>query len=277
MSNNIYGGQVKVGWIAGMPRSGTTWLSQIFASSPDVRLKFCPLFSYEFKNLLDEDSSSEDWEKLFFDVYRTHSEYLDQEYLRKQGLVPTFSDKKENPCNLFIKSTRFHNLIPHILKLNIGIRFVHLVRNPCATIHSWLTNPNEFPSHANPVEEWRHGECRKTGPGEYWGFNDWVDVTSQALQLEAIYPDQFKILRYENLVENTHNCVEEMFRYFGIPLLEQTENFIKLSHRVHDANKRSVFKDPKQCDSWKTELDPLIVSECMRELKNTDLEQFLVD
>ena len=43
----------KIVWISGMPRSGTTWLSQIFAASPAVRMKACPLFSYEFKNILN--------------------------------------------------------------------------------------------------------------------------------------------------------------------------------------------------------------------------------
>ena len=76
----INGKTIKLGWISGMPRSGTTWLSQIFASCVDVRMKFCPLFSYEFKNILDENSSSIQWEKLFSDVYQTKSEYLDQEY-----------------------------------------------------------------------------------------------------------------------------------------------------------------------------------------------------
>ena len=116
---------IKIGWISGMPRSGTTWLSQILASSPDVRLKFCPLFSYEFKNALNENSSAEDWKNLFADVYRTKSDYLDQEYLRKEGLVPSFQDKRESPGHLIIKSTRFHNLIPHILKLDDQIQFLH--------------------------------------------------------------------------------------------------------------------------------------------------------
>jgi hypothetical protein len=95
----------QVTWISGMPRSGTTWLSQIFASSPDVRLKFCPLFSYEFKNKLDQNSNKADWLKLFKDVYNTESEYLDQDYLRKDGLVPSFINKKQAPEHLVIKST----------------------------------------------------------------------------------------------------------------------------------------------------------------------------
>jgi len=118
-----------------MPRSGTTWLSQVFASAPSVRLKFCPLFSYEFKNVLNEQSTSEQWQQLFNDVYNTESEYLDQEYLRKKGLVPAFTERAESPDHLVIKSTRFHNLVPHILALHPSIKFVHIVRHPCASIY----------------------------------------------------------------------------------------------------------------------------------------------
>lgn len=267
--------RIKIGWIAGMPRSGTTWLSQIFASSPDVRLKFCPLFSYEFKNALDENSSAEDWDKLFLAVYQTNSEYLDQNYLRKKGLVPTFIDKRENPPHLFIKSTRYHNLVPQSLKLNNQIRFIHIVRNPCATIYSWLTNPNEFPQHADPMREWRTGRCRKNGPGEFWGFDDWKKVTTQALQLVKLYPYRFKILRYEDLVQDTRQYTKEIFDYFEIPYEKQTDDFIELSRSKHDDNKRSVFKNANLIEDWSRMLDPSVISTCLEELKGTELEQFL--
>ncbi|MFC1778222.1 sulfotransferase [Pseudomonadota bacterium] len=267
--------EIQIGWIAGMPRSGTTWLSQIFASSPDVRLKFCPLFSYEFKNALDESSSASQWEGLFIDLYETNSEFLDQEHLRKHGLVPTFEEKKENPKHLIIKSTRFHNLIPYILRLNESIRFVHIVRHPCATIYSWINTPREFPGHANHLEEWRTGECRKIGPGEFWGFDDWKHVTTQALKLSNQYPDRYKVIRYESLVKNTQRVTEELFQFFQIPLEKQTLDFIAFSQSKHDKNKHSVFKVPKLKERWEGLLDPSIVSECINDVRDTELEQFL--
>ncbi|PCJ83904.1 MAG: sulfotransferase family protein [Thiotrichaceae bacterium] len=273
MSNR--GKEIQVTWISGMPRSGTTWLSQIFASSPDVRLKFCPLFSYEFKDVLDENSTAEDWSKFFLEVYQTNSEYLDQDYLRNQGLVPTFISKKENPHNLVLKSTRFHHLIPYVLRLDDQIRFIHIVRHPCATIYSWLANPHEFPHDADCITEWRTGLCRKTGPGEFWGFDDWKKVNAQALQLAELYPDRFKILRYENLVQDTRKCTKEIFEYLNIIYEKQTDDFIDLSHSKHDANKRSVFKEPVVNKNWLTMLDPSIISACLNEIKGTNLEQFL--
>lgn len=267
--------KIQVAWISGMPRSGTTWLSQIFASSPDVRLKFCPLYSYEFKNALDENSTAEQWERLFAELYRTNSEFLDQGHLRKHGLVPHFDDKKEYPMHLVIKSNRFHNLTPCILKLNDHVRFIHIVRHPCATIYSWLSDPHEFPVEADPLMQWREGTCRKTGPGEFWGFDDWKKVTAQALLLSAQYPDRHRIVRYEELVRNTEQLARELFQFLHISFEKQTLDFIKLSQSRHDERKHSVFKRPDKKDKWEQKLDSAIIDQCLNEVAGTELEQFV--
>lgn len=266
---------MKIAWVSGMPRSGTTWLSQIFASSPDVRLKSCPLFSYEFKNALDVNSSAEQWAKLFEDLYVTNSEFLDQQHLRKNGLVPVFEEKNAFPSNLIIKSNRFHNLVPRILKLNSNIRFIHIVRHPCATIFSWLSNPREFPQEADPIIEWRSGKCRKTGPGEFWGFDDWKTVTTQALRLSEQYPQRHKIVRYEDLLLNTPEYAKELFKFLQIPYEKQVQDFIDQSHSRHDDDQHSVYKNPKLTGQWKNLLMPEIVSACLNDLKGTELEQFV--
>ena len=271
-----HGDPLQVVWISGMPRSGTTWLSQIFASSPDVRLKFCPLYSYEFKNALDEHSSADDWHKLFAVVYNTTSEFLDQEYLRKKGLVPAFMEKKDQPGHLVIKSTRFHQLVPNILRLHPTIRFVHLVRHPCATIYSWLSNPYEFPQGADPRVEWRSGACRKNGIGEFWGFDDWKKVTAQALRLEDEYPGRFRIVRYERLAQSPTQSTQKIFSYCGIPYGKQTEAFVELSQSKHDVNKRSVFKNPALSKNWREKLDQSIIREITEDLRGTVLEQFVM-
>jgi hypothetical protein len=262
-------------WLSGMPRSGTTWLSQIFASSPRVRLKFCPLFSYDFKNLLDENSSSEDWSNLFREVFHRRSEYLDQDYLRKKGLVPFFAIKDEEPSHLVIKSTRFHNLVPRLLDRHKTIRFVHLVRDPRAAIHSWLTNPYEFPKDADPNAEWRRGICRTTGPGEFWGFDAWKHVNLQAIELEKKYPDRFRIWSYEDLTADAETCVAQMFGFCRLDAERQTIEFLRASQRKDDPNKRSVFKKQNGQARWKEDLAREIALCCEREVLDTPLSRFL--
>lgn len=261
-------------WLTGMPRSGTNWLAQIFASSPQARLKLCPLFSYEFKNVLDENSSQQDWANFFPAVYATQSEYMDQDYLRRDGAVPSFS-KHDNPPVLTIKSTRFHHLTESILQKCPHMHFVGIVRHPCAAIHSWLTNPLEFPKDAVPNDEWRSGLCRKTGVGEFWGFDDWKFVTSLFLHLEAIYPERFLLIRYEDLVADARGVMQAMFNQLEIDWSTQTDDFIKASQSRHSEHKRSVFKDPSVVSRWRGKLNEGIAETILAETRGTPLERFL--
>lgn len=264
-----------VAWLSGMPRSGTTWLSQIFASSPQVRLKFCPLFSYEFKHALNDKSTTEDWRQFFGNVYRTPSLYMDQEHLRTKGLVPEFNVKHANPENLLIKSNRFHHLIPNLLELVPDAKVIYLVRHPAATIHSWLSNPTEFPTSADPADEWRSGACRKTDIGEFWGFDDWKIVTLQALEMQRAYPDRMRILRYEALAKHPILEAKALFDYLGLTLSSSTIDFINESRSRHDPNKRSVFKKAGPDIAWRHNLSESIINDIRKEIAGTALECFV--
>jgi Sulfotransferase domain len=267
----------RIGWLSGMPRSGTTWLSQIFASSPDVRLKFCPLFSYEFKHALNEQSTSEDWLRFFEEVYCTPSPYMDQEHLRKDGLVPGFSNKKAAPGHLVVKSNRFHHLTPSLLCKVRDAKVIYLVRHPAATLFSWLSNPTEFPGDADPAHEWRSGACRKTDTGEFWGFDDWKAVTLQALELERAYPERVRIQRYEDLTRQPATETEALFDFLGVPMGPATLEFIERSRSRHDSNKRSVFKRPGSDTAWKSGLSADIIASISREIAGTPLARFAED
>jgi hypothetical protein len=173
----------KIIYLTGMPRSGTSWLSQIFDSSPDVRFRLSPLFSYEFKNYLTTDSPKSDWEYVLDNAYQSDNEFMNQSERRKAGHYPTFRQKAQSPEFLVIKDTRFHNLTERFLELFNEVKIIALVRNPCGAIHSWLKSAGEFPPHANPYEEWRHGYCRKNGYGEFCCFEDLKQVTAMHMRL----------------------------------------------------------------------------------------------
>ncbi|MBF0169634.1 MAG: sulfotransferase [Nitrospinae bacterium] len=262
-------------WISGMPRSGTNWLAQIFASHPDVRLKTCPLFSYEFKNAMGEESSPEEWGDFFRQVYLTQSEYLDQDYLRRENAVPAFPEREVAPRTLAIKSTRFHHLTPSIIEKVPMIVFVGIVRHPCGAVHSWLTNPLEFPAGCDPLREWRSGACRTTGPEEYWGFDAWKRVASMFLALEMRYPDQFHLVRYETLTAHATAETRRLFSSLGLSWASQTERFLADSQSRHTEHKRGVFKRPDVADRWRSELSPKVAREMIDELVGTPLERFI--
>ena len=265
----------RVVWLTGMPRSGTTWLSQILASHPDIRLKFCPLFSYEFKNQLDDNSSAEAWRALLRKVYETRSDYLDQNYLRRDGNVPHFAERRDQPSILAIKSTRFHHLTPGLIDKCPEIKWIGVARNPCAAIHSWLSNPLEFPAGADPKLEWRTGACRKQGLGEFWGFEDWKAVTGMFLDLNARYPGRFRLIRYETFVSSAVAETRALFDWLGLDLPDQTLDFLQLSQTTHRDHRRAVFKLPSATQTWREALDPEIRAAIEEDLAGSPLAAFL--
>ena len=62
--------------IHSVPRSGSSWLGQIFNSSVKVCFRFQPLFSYVFKGYLDEKSSREDILTFFKLIAKSNDDFL---------------------------------------------------------------------------------------------------------------------------------------------------------------------------------------------------------
>ena len=260
----------------GMPRSGTSWLSQILDSSPNVRFRLSPLFSYEFKNYVNEASNREDWEYVLHGAYSSDNEFMNQTERRNAGQYPVFEQKNSEPEYLVIKDTRFHNLLERMLQLFDNLKMLAIVRNPCAVIHSWLTAHREFPEDADPMKEWRTGSCRKAGYGEFWGFDDWKTVTRLHMRLEQEMPDRFIIQRYEDLVSNSVSETKKLFRFVGLKYTDQTDSFLRQCHTKHVENEYAVFKNPNVMSRWRTELQPEICEAIIEEIKGTNLERFLI-
>lgn len=260
--------------LTGMPRSGTSWLSQIFDSSPLVRFRLSPLFSYEFKNELDEHSGAAEWQSLLERAYLSDTEFLDQSYRRRAGDYPTFAHKEAVPPVLVIKDTRFHNLTEQMLAHVENLKIIAIVRHPCGAIHSWLTAPREFPAAADPMQEWRRGGCRKTGFGEYWGFEDWKNVSAMFMRLASNFPAQVMLQRYEALVRSAGRETRRMFSFCGLPFTSQTEGFLGVSQQEHVDNEYAVFKRPNVADRWRTELQPEIRDAILADIAGTEFARF---
>lgn len=263
--------------IVGMPRSGTSWLSQIIDSCPNVRFRLSPIFSFEFKNMVDERSDKSAYENLFNGAYLSNSKFMQQSYRREANQYPIFAQKDTEPEILTIKMTRFHNLLSQMLGLFDNLKVVAIVRHPCGAINSWLTTPGEFPKDADPLSEWRYAKCRKTAPEEFWGFEDWKKVTRLHLQLRRKYPDRFSIVQYEKLLDAPMDGVKQLFEFLKLPFTSQTEQFLIESHTRHDENQYSVYKNKQVVrNKWQIELAESIKEEIINEISGTDLERFLV-
>lgn len=263
--------------IHGAPRSGTSWLGQIFDSSPDVRYKFQPLYSYAFRNTLNWSSEKQELIDFFTKLYETEDNYLDQIDKKEKGSYPLFDFKKNQPEFLVTKMVRHHYLIPLFLKELREMKVIGIVRNPCAAMVSWKNAPREFWPEWSFDNEWYYAQSRNGfQPGEYYGFHKWKETAKLFLELEKKYPGRFILIRYEDLVKDPISVTKNLFQSVDLPFNQQTEKFIEESTLKVNDDVYSVFKGKKKIDDWVGKLDSKIVGTIYNELKGTELEAFLI-
>jgi hypothetical protein len=264
--------------IHGVPRSGTSWLGQIFDSHPDVAYRHQPLFAYRFKDRLNLQSSRDDICRFLQELYAVADDdfILDASRRAAANDFWQFAMKTACPAHLVMKMVRYHHLLRLFLAAIEDVRIVGIVRHPCAVINSWLQAPKEFRPGWNADDEWRYAPQKNAGRiEEFNGFEKWKEVAWMFLQLEQEYPDSFRIAQYEHLVTDPEAEVSRLFAFCGIPVHQQTLDFIRFSHSQHDRDPYSVIKDPTAHRRWETELDPDIAGQIMEDVRHTSLERFL--
>ena len=120
--------------IHGAPRSGTSWLGQLFNSSPQVRFKFQPFYSYAFRDRIGIDDPAEKTRAFFDELYQSEEEYLDRQVQIKDGIYPEFKEKETEPPVLALKSVKYHYLVPKFLRELDEFKMAAIIRNPKAVM-----------------------------------------------------------------------------------------------------------------------------------------------
>jgi hypothetical protein len=261
-------------FLVGMPRSGTTWLSQVFEAHPEVCVRLSPNYSYVLKDRLHVDSDAAAWTGVLGEAVASRDPFLTQDWRRTTGHLPRHPNGPAK--RVVIKDTRFHALYQAGLRRLPQARCLYVVRHPCASLHSWRTS-REFPETADFTAEWRSGACRKAeGAGEYWGFDDWCRVTRSYRRLQQEEPGRVRVFRYEDAVRDPAGVLADLFRFVGLHLHPAVTAFVDASRARHDPDPYSVFKDPARVvDRWRTALPAELIATVEAELHGTDLEEYL--
>jgi hypothetical protein len=260
--------------IFGVPRSGTSWLSQIFNSNPDVVLRFQPLFSFEHKNRLTPHSSLTDINGFFYEILNSSDDMaLMKSKVHKD--YPEFNKSDVTEAIVF-KETRYLNLIDNILIKDQSIKIIGIVRHPLATIASWYQAPKEFDSSWNVFEEWENADKKNKGRiEEFYGFSKWMEITKKFIFLQSKYPSQFKIIKYSELNNNTEDMVKDLFEFVSLDFSYQTKEFILQSKCRHDDDPYSVYRSKANDESWKTVLPKEISDEILIQVYKENLQEYL--
>lgn len=265
----------KIVWVGGVARSGTSWLGQIFNSSPDIKYRFQPLFSYEFKNWVNEDSTKEEFEYFLQELFKTKTDFLIQKDKINSRKYPIFKKNSKRSCLVF-KENRYQTVIEPMMRKIGELFLVGIIRNPCAVLNSWMKNEKEFPKGSKPLKEWRFGNCKNKGNEDYFGYYKWKEVANLYLDLKNKWPKRVYLVRYEDLVDSPLNIVKDIFEFLDLSFRDQSINFIKKSTSIKQEDYYSVYKDSSVKDKWRKDLNKFIISEIEKDLKNTRLEQFFI-
>lgn len=261
--------------VAGVARSGTSWVGQILDSSPAVAYRFQPFFSYAFQGRVECDSTVDEWRTLLRDLYVTTDPFVLQAERRASQEYPTFA-KEANPSCLALKTCRYQYLLSPLLKHIAMTQIVALVRHPCAVVNSWLNTRSEFPEGSDVRKEWRFGGCKNQGkPSEFFGYYKWKEVAHLYLDLKDRFPGRVHVLKYASLVAHPAEETAKLFTFLNLPLQQATLDFVSQCHSSHHTSPFAVFKDPSVKDKWQRELPSYIAQEIESDLVGTRLEEFL--
>lgn len=263
--------------IHSVPRSGSTWLGELFNSSYASKYCYQPIFSYALKDFLTPNSTKERIDDFFRLCLETDDEFVCQTGRRKAGILPTF-EKRGEVTHVVYKEVRYINLLENLLDKCSSVRLICLIRNPLAVLSSWFAAPREFDPSWSRSTEWFLAESKNRGRAEeFYGLKRWVDSGRVFHSLLERYPRRVRIVRYSDLLSQTSATIDQLFEFASLKRDDQTDRFVSDSRSTEVDDTYSVFRMRPSDERWKDTLDRDIVSEVRRYLRGDPLASYLDD
>lgn len=251
--------------IYGSPRSGTSWLGQLFDSAPNTKYQMHPFYSWQFRDKLHPRSTPEEIDEYFRQVYRSGDPYLRQLARRSAGVYPSWEHKSDTPNVLIYKEVTTIYLLPILLQRASNFTAVIIVRNPYDAMTSWCNDKKDCRPEWDFQKEWYFAQTRNELQAEsYYGFHKWKEALETFYEVEKAYPEKVLRISYEDLYQNTSEIVERLFRATGCLMTEQTEQFILDSTTKTNPDTFSVYRNHAAGEKIGKEKLPENVCEIMR-------------
>ncbi|WP_409029139.1 sulfotransferase domain-containing protein [Gracilimonas sediminicola] len=242
--------------IFGVPRSGTSWLGQIFNSSEYVAYRYQPIFSYTFPFSIEKDSDKEDINKFHEKLLETDDPFVCQKQNISGNKTPDFH--KKEITHLVWKEVRYLETMETLLS-NSDTKIIGIVRHPCGVLKSWMKAPKEFDDNWDIMKEWQFAKKKNTTEHDYYGFEKWIESTVQMLMLQEKFSSRFRLVTYEDLLKDTFGETIRLFEYCKIPFSNQVKGFINDSTSKSSDDPYDVYRSNKRSDEWKEVLPSDIV------------------
>lgn len=270
---------MKIVSIHSAPRSGSTWLQAILESHPNITTRYQPLFSYAFKNRINENSTSIELNNFIKELYDSEDEFVNMKSAYHKDInnkLPEY--EKSDITSIAMKNVHHHYLIETFIKLCPNIKIIGLIRNPCGTINSIINNKHEYKEEWKGTNEWLTGERKNISKEYYFGYQKWKEVVDIFEEIKREYPNNIYIIQYENLIDNPNVELINLFEYLEIDVHVNIFNFVEESHNKNNITKSvtSVYKNKTVKDKWKNILNNEIIEYIENDIKNSKYKQYYI-
>lgn len=220
--------------VFGCPRSGTSWLGQLFNAHEAVAYRYQPLFSYEFKDWFGRHGVDAASLAGFGDaLLGAKSDFV------LQGLRPP---KAPSPTHLVWKEVRYHQLMAPLVALDGLAQLVYIHRPALDVVNSWYQAPKEFRAGQDIHAEYLHAPSKNTDPSEFNGFERWKASMAMALALAERHPAKVRLVSYLRLRRDPLAQLAALFDRVGLALTPQVRGFVAASTSRHDDDAYGVHR-----------------------------------
>lgn len=258
--------------IFSVPRSGSTWLGEIFNSSMVVKYCFQPMFSYSFTARFNNLNNNNDLKSIYTDLLKTNDDFIIQKKQRDENYLPKF--EKKLPTHLVFKEVRYIHLISQLNRLDSDLKFIFLIRNPIDVINSWVKAPKEYNSDWKINKELIYAHKKNNNEiFNFYGLDAWVKTTKFFEEFTKLNEHQAIIIRYEDLAKNTIEETKKLFQHANLDFDKQTKCFIRQSKKINKSDPYSVYRN----SSFKNSviLENNIIDKIKVYINNNNLTQYL--
>ena len=258
--------------IWGVSRSGTTWILDVLAASPEFLPRYQPLHSYSFRPFFSSEGSEFDAERFLSLLADSEDPYLNC------GLSGHFfggiskAERGDKP-RLLIKEVHFLKECLRLATVRKDLLLVFVIRDPVEVIESWWNTASEFQPHWSIYDEWRDAEnMNSVGSGNNFGFSRWKVAAQAILEFAAAFPDRVTIVTYDQLLNHPYRSFGKLLAFLGVDDTSPSFERLDFVGEGIEHTPYSVFRAVDEPTHWRS-LPQIIVHQIREEVEN--LEEYL--
>lgn len=267
--------------ITGCPRSGTTWLQELFCSLENTYPLFEPLYlhdspkfkeiGFEWRQYIPEDYNWPEARALFERLFRG-------QYLTPWMVSQADIDRLKDAEFLVIKDVRANSLLPWLVRQFDIRQPVYILRHPCAVIASQMKMVWKDVSPKFTIPETRFPEQYTKYERILKNINSTVEHLAARWCLDNIIPLNHPgnnrlwiTVFYENLITNPLREVPHIFKRLNMELPRNLWDKINIPSAMVQQSSQLQQNKIEQLRKWKNELSEKDIDSILDMLKKFEI------